>query len=160
MITTCTLSVALVCSMVLLQTGTCETIVKRSVDNSPACSYNVNVLATGETCPSGASDTALNRLRHAMHTQHANLEDKLNAILARVTHNCTESGDQASSGGGGAAVNYKRWGRTTCPGTATLVYAGTRTTSSHCVAVNVQIDRADILHFIICHHSKLWLLKV
>ena len=129
MITTCSLSVALVCSTVFLQTGTCETIVKRSVDNSPACSYNVNVLATGETCPSGASDAALNRLRHAMHTQHANLEDKLNAILVRVTHNRTEYGDQASGGGQGAAVNYKRWGRTTCPGTATLVYAGTRTAS-------------------------------
>ena len=127
MITTCSLSVALVCSTGFLQTGTCETIVKRSVDNSPACSYNVNVLATGETCPSGASDAALNRLRHAMHTQHANLEDKLNAILARVTHNRTESGDHAS--GGGAAVNYKRWGRTTCPGTATLVYTSTRTAS-------------------------------
>ena len=115
----------------LLHSSVSGAIVKRSADDSPQqCSYSFNVLAsTGETCPSSApsADGNFTALATTISAQYADVENKLNAILARLglDDNITEAASSgASSGGGGGGVNYKRWGRTTCPATSSLIYEG------------------------------------
>ena len=100
--------------------------VRRSADDSTLCSYSFNVLAsTGETCPSGPSADSLTELKNAITAQHADLEAKLDFLLSQLASNQTSTEDNGGgTGGGGGSVNYKRWGRTTCPDTATLVYEG------------------------------------
>ena len=73
----------------LLHSSVSGAIVKRSADDSPQqqCSYSFNVLAnTGETCPSFApsADGNLTALATTISAQYADVEDKLNAILARL----------------------------------------------------------------------------
>ena len=54
-----------------------------------------------------------------------NIESKLDLILARLTpptDNCTDDETDDSDTGSDVGVNYKRWGRTTCPDNATLIY--------------------------------------
>ena len=121
-----TLGITLLCLAALLHSSVSGAIVKRSADDSQQqCSYSFNVLAnTGETCPSTSprSDNNLTELATIMAKQHADLEDKLSAILSRLGPD--DSSSSETSSGDGTGVNYKRWGRTTCPDTATLVYEG------------------------------------
>ena len=108
--------------VIIIQANVFGAIVKRNAAADQSCSYNINVLATGEACPSGASAAALNQLQASISAQHANLENKLTTLLGALGHNHggAASGNGTSAGG----VNYKRWGRTTCPATASLVYEG------------------------------------
>ena len=56
-----------------------------------------------------------------------NIENKLDLILARLTpptDNCTDDETDDSETRSDVGVNYKRWGRTTCPDNATLIYEG------------------------------------
>ena len=116
----------------LLHTSAFDAIDKRSADDASSlrCRYSFNVPAEdGETCPPALNLGNLTALEVAISTQHADLEAKLNAILARLqledsssTEEDTLCSDSCDRDGGG--VNYKQWGRTTCPTTATLVYAG------------------------------------
>ena len=113
----------------LFSTSGISAIVKRNADDSPQqCSYSFDVPASADdTCPSSAPSIGnLTALEATISTQYAGLDDKLNEILAGLgldgSSTETGSGDASPSGGGG--VNYKRWGRTTCPDTATLIYAG------------------------------------
>ena len=126
-------AIAVIQLAALFHTSLASKISKRSADyNSPQqCSYSFDVPASAdETCPSSAPSIGnLTALEVAISTQHADLEAKLNAILARLqlddsssTEEDTLCSDSCDRDGGG--VNYKRWGRTTCPATATLVYAG------------------------------------
>ena len=57
-----------------------------------------------------------------------NIENKLDLILARLppTDNCTDDETDDSDTRSDVGVNYKRWGRTSCPDNATLIYAGRR----------------------------------
>ena len=117
-----TLGLALISLAALLHSSVSGAIAKRSADDSPQqCSYSFNVLAnTGETCPSSApSDVTLAEIQ-------ASLAD-LNSMLAGIngfTNTSAESTEGHNSGGGGATLTYKRWGRKECPDTATLVYEG------------------------------------
>ena len=86
----------------LLHTGVTESIVRRNAAADQSCSYNIN------------------QLQASISAQHASIENKLNALLAGASHNQSEAGSSTSAAG----VNYKRWGRTTCPAKASLVYAG------------------------------------
>ena len=57
------------------------------------------------------------------------IDNKLDLILARLTppttDNCKETDTDDDSGTrSDVGVNYKRWGRTTCPDNATLIYEG------------------------------------
>ena len=116
----------------LLHTSAFDAIDKRSADDASSlrCRYSFNVPAEdGETCPPALNLGNLTALEATISAQFINLETKLNEILARqgLDDNSTQTGsgdDDDSSGGGGGSLNYKRWGRTTCPDTATLVYAG------------------------------------
>ena len=57
----------------------------------------------------------------------SNIESKLDLILARLTpstDNCTDDETDDSDTRSDVGVNYKRWGRTTCPDNATLIYEG------------------------------------
>ena len=115
----------------LFSTSGIDAIIKRNADDSPRqCSYSFDVPASAdETCPSSAPSIGnLTALEVAISTQYADLEAKLNAILARLQLEDSSSAEDTSSSDSrdrdGGGVNYKRWGRTTCPATATLVYAG------------------------------------
>ena len=114
----------------LLHTSAFDAIDKRSADDASSlrCRYSFNVPAEdGETCPPALNLGNLTALEATISVQFMNLENKLNEILARqgLDDNSTETGnEEPSSCGGGGSVNYKRWGRTTCPDNATLVYAG------------------------------------
>ena len=119
----------------LLYTRAFGTIVKRSHDDTQLCSYSFSVDASDTTtCPS-LSGTAsltelpasLTELRNSIYAQHANIEYKLNTLLARQANNCSGGSDNSGGGGdsgSGVTLTYKRWGRTTCPDNATLIYAG------------------------------------
>ena len=103
------------------------TIVKRSHDEPLVCSYTFHFLAgASQSCPAIQDTNSLTALQASITTQHANLEDKLNEILARLGDSCSGGGGSGGGSGGigGVAVNYKRWGRTTCPDNATLIYEG------------------------------------
>ena len=111
------------------------TIVKRSHDDTQLCSYSFSVDASDTTtCPSLSSTASLTELpasltelRSSIYAQHANIEHKLNTLLARQTNNCSGGSDNSGGGGDsgpGVTLTYKRWGRTTCPDNATLIYAG------------------------------------
>ena len=125
-------AIAVIQLAALFHTSLASKIIKRSADyNSPQqCSYSFDVPASAdETCPSSAPSIGnLTALEVAISTQHADLEAKLNAILARLQLEDSSSAEDTSSSDSrdrdGGGVNYKRWGRTTCPATATLVYAG------------------------------------
>ena len=56
------------------------------------------------------------------------IDNKLDLILARLTppttDNCKEADTDDSDARSDVGVNYKRWGRTTCPDNATLIYEG------------------------------------
>ena len=57
----------------------------------------------------------------------SNIESKLDLILARLTpstDNCTDDETDDSDTRSDVGVNYKRWGRTTCPDNATIIYEG------------------------------------
>ena len=58
----------------------------------------------------------------------SNIESKLDLILTRLTPpttvNCTDADTDDSDAGSDVGVNYKRWGRTTCPDNAAIIYEG------------------------------------
>ena len=127
-----TISFALLSLAALLHSSVSGAIVKRSADDSQQqCSYSFNVLAnTGETCPSSApSDDRLANIEASL----ADLTNMLAGIRG-LTDNSSESTEDGSTGGGGVRLNYKRWGRKTCPDTATLVYEGEAALHAICTA--------------------------
>ena len=104
------------------------TIAKRNAGNFTAevCSYTFNVVAgTGETLPSGISNGSLAQLTSSMTSHYADVDAKLDAILAALAQHDDDTGDDDdNASGGNVGVVYKRWGRKECPENATLLYEG------------------------------------
>lgn len=46
-----------------------------------------------------------------------------------------QTGEKGDKGHGVSGVNYVRWGRTECPGNATLVYSGKKNYLTFCIEI-------------------------
>ena len=119
---------AVLLSLALVAIGRAGTIAKRNAENNTAevCSYTFNVVAgTGETLSSGPSGGGLAQLGSSVTSQLADLEAKLDALLAgQAKHDDDTEDDDNGDSGGSTGVVYKRWGRKECPANATLIYKG------------------------------------
>ena len=90
------------------------------------CSYTFNVMtSTGETCSSGPSSTALMDIHDLISNQTAEIEQKLNTILAALSGGV--GGANTENEGSTIEVTYKIWGRKECPANATEIYTGKST---------------------------------
>ena len=97
--------------------------------SEPICTYSFNVPREGEACLPGSQQHDRNSLETLITNQHALLEQQLNVItekLVRLEQNQDKpnmDNDSVPTVGTGGTT-YVRWGRTSCPETASDIYQG------------------------------------
>ena len=93
------------------------------------CTYTFNVPRDGASCL-GSHQEIRDSIETLVSNQHVLLEQQLNVIIEKLVQmeqrwdSIKENEDENVETAGAGGTTYVRWGRTSCPETASVIYQG------------------------------------